>query len=148
MTSGTPKRSPKHTALFVICYCSFGAGWIMEVRARTTLAAFKAVPLPGGYPNMLARSDADPATKSFGCNAERLIKAKRHYDPDNVFRSGIPLPVGRNSGRARAASGQGAAAPPSSVMNSRRFITRSPRRRVRVASGLCRLPRGQPNDGF
>jgi len=60
--------------------------------------------LPGGYPNMLARSDAERATKSFGRNAERLIKAKRHYDPDNVFRSAIPLPVGRSGGRARAAA--------------------------------------------
>ena len=38
--------------------------------------------------------DVGRATKSFGRNAERLIKAKRHYDPDNVFRSAIPLPVG------------------------------------------------------
>jgi Berberine and berberine like len=44
------------------------------------------------------------ATKGFGRNAERLIKAKRHYDPDNVFRSAIPLPVGRSDRRARAAA--------------------------------------------
>jgi len=42
---------------------------------------------------MLARSDVDRVAKSFGRNAGRLIKAKRHYDPDNVFRSAIPLPV-------------------------------------------------------
>jgi FAD/FMN-containing dehydrogenase len=77
--------------------------------AQTTLAAFKAMALPGGYPNMLAGSDLERATKSFGRNAERLIKAKRRYDPDNVFRSAIPLPVGPSSGRARAASGQAAA---------------------------------------
>jgi hypothetical protein len=41
--------------------------------------------LPGGYPNHLAGGDANPVAKSFGRNAERLIKAKRHYDPDNVF---------------------------------------------------------------
>ena len=34
---------------------------------------------------------------------------------------------------ARAASGHAAAVPPSSVMNSRRFITRSPRRQARAA---------------
>ena len=72
--------------------------------ARATLAAFNGMALPGGYPNMLAGSDAERATKSFGRNAERLIKAKRHYDPDNVFRSAIPLPVGRSSGQARAAA--------------------------------------------
>jgi FAD/FMN-containing dehydrogenase len=61
--------------------------------ARAAVAAFNAMALPGGYPNMLAGSDAERATKSFGRNAERLIKAKRHYDPDNVFRSAIPLPT-------------------------------------------------------
>ena len=47
--------------------------------------------------------DVGRATKSFGRTAERLIKAKRRYDPDNVFRSAIPLPVGPSCGRARAA---------------------------------------------
>ena len=32
--------------------------------------------------------------KSYGRNTARLIKAKLHYDPDNVFCSAIPLPVG------------------------------------------------------
>jgi FAD/FMN-containing dehydrogenase len=68
--------------------------------ARATRAAFDAMALPGGYPNMLTGSDVERATKSFGRNAERLIKAKRHYDPDNVFRSAIPLPVDRSSGSA------------------------------------------------
>jgi FAD/FMN-containing dehydrogenase len=63
--------------------------------ARTTLEAFDAMALPGGYPNLLARGDAERAAKSYGRNAERLIKAKRHYDPDNVFCSAIPLPVSR-----------------------------------------------------
>jgi hypothetical protein len=35
----------------------------------------------------------DRAAKSYGHNAGRLIKAKKHYDPDNVFCSAIPLPV-------------------------------------------------------
>ena len=42
---------------------------------------------------MLGGDDANRATKSYGRNADRLIKAKRHYDPDNTFRSAIPLPV-------------------------------------------------------
>ena len=47
----------------------------------------------GGYPNLLA-SDDDPnrILMSYGNNAGRLIKAKRKYDPNNVFNSAIPLP--------------------------------------------------------
>ena len=48
--------------------------------------------LPGGYPNLLARGDEDRAAKSYGRNAERLIKAKRLYDLADVFCSAIPLP--------------------------------------------------------
>ena len=71
---------------------------------RATLRAFDAIALPGGYPNFLARGDADRAAKSYGRNAERLIKAKQHYDPDNVFRSAIPLPVSRPDLRLGAAA--------------------------------------------
>jgi FAD/FMN-containing dehydrogenase len=79
--------------------------------ARAALAAFNAMALPGGYPNMLAGSDVERATKSFGRNAERLIKAKRLYDPDNVFRSAIPLPVDRSSERAAVANAHKVHAP-------------------------------------
>ena len=61
--------------------------------ARDALASFDAVALPGGYPNLLAGDDADRAAQSYGGNAGRLIDAKRRYDPDNVFRSAIPLPA-------------------------------------------------------
>ena len=63
--------------------------------ARTTRQAFAPVALPGGYPNFLTSDDGDRVAKSYGPNAEGLIKAKRHYDPDNVFSSTIPLPIGR-----------------------------------------------------
>jgi FAD/FMN-containing dehydrogenase len=59
--------------------------------ARQTREAFAGA-LPGGYPNLLARDDAARASVSYGGNAERLIKVKRCYDPDNVFSSAIPLP--------------------------------------------------------
>ena len=60
--------------------------------AQAARGAFDAMALPGGYPNLLARGDGDRAAKSYGRNAERLIKAKRLYDPANVFCSAIPLP--------------------------------------------------------
>jgi hypothetical protein len=59
---------------------------------RATLQAFDGMALPGGYPNFLVAADAERVAKSYDCNAERLIKAKRRYDPDNVFCSAIPLP--------------------------------------------------------
>jgi len=62
--------------------------------ARTTRQAFAPMALPGGYPNFLTGEDPDRVAKSYGPNAGRLIAAKRHYDPDNIFNSAIPLPVG------------------------------------------------------
>jgi hypothetical protein len=59
---------------------------------RATLQAFNGMALPGGYPNLLAASDPERVAKGYGCNAQRLIEAKWHYDPDNVFCSAIPLP--------------------------------------------------------
>jgi len=63
---------------------------------RATLRAFYAIALPGGYPNLLGRADTDRAAESYGPNAKRLAAAKRHYDPDNVFHSAIPLPASRD----------------------------------------------------
>jgi hypothetical protein len=59
--------------------------------ARAARESFSATALPGGYPNLLAGDDQDRVAKSYGGNAERLVKAKRRYDPEKVFRS-IPLP--------------------------------------------------------
>jgi FAD/FMN-containing dehydrogenase len=65
--------------------------------ARDTRHAFDTIALPGGYPNLLGPDDADRAAGSFGPNAERLAKVKQLYDPDNVFHSAIPLPIGRRA---------------------------------------------------
>src|SRR6516165_688982 len=65
--------------------------------ARATRQAFAPMALPGGYPNFLAGDDSDRVAKSYGPNADRLIAAKRRYDPDNVFCSAIPLPVSQST---------------------------------------------------
>jgi FAD/FMN-containing dehydrogenase len=66
-------------------------GWI-----RNTREAFRGA-LPGGYPNMLGKNETNRATMSFGPNAARLIRAKRRYDPENVFSSAISLPADNGS---------------------------------------------------
>ncbi|MFO1111802.1 MAG: FAD-binding oxidoreductase [Bradyrhizobium sp.] len=58
---------------------------------RSTREAFRQA-FPGGYPNLLGRDERERAALSFGPNAARLMRAKRRYDPDNVFGSAIPLP--------------------------------------------------------
>jgi hypothetical protein len=49
--------------------------------------------IPGGYPNLLDGSDPARVAASYGPNLDRLLAAKRRYDPDNLFRSAIPLPM-------------------------------------------------------
>jgi hypothetical protein len=73
--------------------------------ALDTRHALNAIALPGGYPNFLAGGDADREAKSYGHNAERLINTKRHYDPDNIFRSAIPLPYSAGDTSAGARDG-------------------------------------------
>ena len=60
---------------------------------RGTRATFAAMAFSGAYPHFLAPDDLERAGQSYGRNGARLIGAKRHYDPDNVFRSATPLPA-------------------------------------------------------
>jgi FAD/FMN-containing dehydrogenase len=62
--------------------------WVQAARR-----AFDGLALPGGYPNLLGKGEVERAAWSYGGNAERLIKAKQHYDPENTFNSAIPLPA-------------------------------------------------------
>ena len=48
--------------------------------------------LPGGYANMLAPHDREPARDAYGSNGARLRSLKRRFDPGGVFASAIPLP--------------------------------------------------------
>jgi FAD/FMN-containing dehydrogenase len=67
--------------------------------ARATRDALAVTALPGGYPNLLDAGDRDRVADSFGENAARLGAAKRRYDPENIFSSAIPLPVGGENPR-------------------------------------------------
>ncbi|GHJ40885.1 BBE domain-containing protein [Streptomyces sp. TS71-3] len=49
------------------------------------------MPLPGGYPNLLGPDETEQIAHAYGPNTERLLAAKRRFDPDRVFRA-IPLP--------------------------------------------------------
>ena len=62
--------------------------------AEATRKALDAIALPGAYANMMTGDDTERVRQSYGKNGPRLVELKRRYDPDNVFDSAIPLPVG------------------------------------------------------
>lgn len=54
--------------------------WVARVTAALAPGA-----LPGGYPNILGPQEAERVRLGFGSNADRLLAAKRRYDPDGVL---------------------------------------------------------------
>src|SRR5262249_29573499 len=73
--------------------------------ALDTRRSLDGMAIPGGYPNLLDGSDPARVAASYGPNLDRLVAAKRRYDPDNLFRSAIPLPMSRAESRQRQSSG-------------------------------------------
>lgn len=60
--------------------------------ADDVVRALDPVASPGAYPNLLGPDDDERARASYGGNLDRLLAAKRRYDPDNVF-SAVPALV-------------------------------------------------------
>ena len=67
---------------------------------RATLQAFSGMALPGGYPNFLAGEDAERVAKSYGCNAQRLIRAKGILIPTTSSAPPFRCPSVAADGRA------------------------------------------------
>jgi hypothetical protein len=86
-----------HVLVDILAACADPSDRVEEQRhrqwTRATRLALDGMALPGGYPNLLVGEDPERVAKSYGCNAERLVRAKHLYDPDNVFCSAIPLPL-------------------------------------------------------
>jgi FAD/FMN-containing dehydrogenase len=57
--------------------------------------------LPGGYANFLTPHDREQVENAYGSNGARLRSLKRHFDPDGVFASAIPLPEWRCASKGR-----------------------------------------------
>jgi FAD/FMN-containing dehydrogenase len=77
---------------------SWGAGSEEEARthrhwARTLASALERDSIPGGYVKPLAPDAYEQVDSAYGCNALRLRRLKKRFDPDGVFSSAIALPV-------------------------------------------------------
>ncbi|WP_405090452.1 FAD-binding oxidoreductase [Micromonospora sp. NBC_01392] len=60
--------------------------------AERTAAALAPHALPGGYPNLLAPEETDRVRLAYGPNWDRLRRARRRYDPHEVFSAVPTLP--------------------------------------------------------
>lgn len=69
-------------------------GYIHRCWAESVSRTLAPAALPGGYPNMLGPDDRDQIELAYGSNITRLLDVKQRFDPDGIFTSAIPLPVG------------------------------------------------------
>jgi len=86
----------EHFMVEVICCwdpTSQEKGELHRQWAEDLSKALAPMALPGGYPNMLGPDDSEQIPFAYGSNAERLIAAKKRFDPDDVFSSATPLRV-------------------------------------------------------
>jgi hypothetical protein len=60
--------------------------------AQDLWEALASFALPGGYANFLTPHNREQVRDAYGNNGARLRSVKRHFDPDGVFASAIPLP--------------------------------------------------------
>ncbi|WP_414166814.1 FAD-binding oxidoreductase [Streptoverticillium reticulum] len=69
--------------------------------ARSLSAALRPAALPGGCPDLLGPDETEQIAHAYGLNAERLLAAKRRFDPDDVFRAtSLPTRPGTPPDRA------------------------------------------------
>jgi hypothetical protein len=88
------QRASHQVVEVIAAWPSGGSSERHRAWADSVAQALDPVALPGGYPNLLGPDDDPRARDSFGANLDRLLAAKRRYDPGNVFSCAIPaLPV-------------------------------------------------------
>jgi FAD/FMN-containing dehydrogenase len=61
--------------------------------ARSLSASLEPSAIPGGYASLLATDAYERIDAAYGCNALRLRRLKKRFDPDGVFCAAIPLPL-------------------------------------------------------
>ena len=60
--------------------------------ARDLSTALEPLAIPGGYPDLLTPDAYERVDAAYGCNALRLRRLKRRFDPDDVFSCATALP--------------------------------------------------------
>jgi FAD/FMN-containing dehydrogenase len=61
--------------------------------ARELCATLEPMTIPGSYANLLAGEPYEQIDTAYGCNALRLRRLKRRFDPDGVFSSTLASPT-------------------------------------------------------